>query len=163
MPTCRRCLEEKPVKAFGRSFQKARGRSYVNSYCHRCRSNYPSVRVARIRWGKANRDKVLAYNAKWRREFGAHFQKQWAKRRGFSTYYQYLKVHTPTQLLARQMFGSAIRSGRILRPKECSACHAQCVPHGHHDDYSKPLEVRWLCQPCHMAHHRSLKAAQPIK
>ena len=28
---------------------------------------------------------------------------------------------------------------------------------GHHDDYSKPLEVRWFCHPCHIQHHRNIK------
>lgn len=29
----------------------------------------------------------------------------------------------------------------------------------HHDDYSKPLEVRWLCVPHHALHHKQLRQA----
>jgi hypothetical protein len=35
--------------------------------------------------------------------------------------------------------------------EECGADKAQ----RHHDDYSKPLEVRWLCPSCHGKQHRT--------
>lgn len=47
---------------------------------------------------------------------------------------------------------NALRDGRLTR-QPCEVCG---LPHGeaHHDDYSKPLEVRWLCK----AHHRAAHA-----
>jgi hypothetical protein len=54
---------------------------------------------------------------------------------------------------ARNAVWYAIKKGTMVRPSECSACGAECVPEGHHDDYGKPLDVRWLCVPCHEAVH----------
>ncbi len=47
-----------------------------------------------------------------------------------------------------------LRSGKLIRPKSCSQCGSECKPDGHHDDYSKPAEVRWLCCSCHAKAHR---------
>lgn len=47
----------------------------------------------------------------------------------------------------------AVRSGRLVRPTACERCGVACHPHGHHPDYSKPLEVVWVCQPCHAKEH----------
>jgi hypothetical protein len=47
---------------------------------------------------------------------------------------------------------NAVRDGRLDR-QPCEACGAEPAQ-GHHDDYSKPLEVRWLCPPCHANEHR---------
>ena len=59
--------------------------------------------------------------------------------------------HKQQQRRAHGEYQKAINSGALVRPTECSDCGANCVPHGHHDDYSRPLEVRWLCAKCHAA------------
>ena len=56
----------------------------------------------------------------------------------------------------------AVKSGRMARPDDCGRCGGCGVPfkdgrhpiQAHHDDYTKPLDVRWLCQPCHHEHHK---------
>jgi hypothetical protein len=45
----------------------------------------------------------------------------------------------------------AIKRGEVQR-KPCEICGALRV-HGHHDDYSKPLSVRWLCAIHHAQVH----------
>lgn len=54
----------------------------------------------------------------------------------------------------------AIESGILVR-QPCESCGASGVQadgrnkiEGHHDDYNKPLEVRWLCQSCHFKWHQ---------
>lgn len=52
---------------------------------------------------------------------------------------------------ARSYAGVYKRRGKLV-PQPCEVCGAAEVEM-HHDDYSKPLEVRWLCREHHMAHH----------
>lgn len=47
---------------------------------------------------------------------------------------------------------NAVRDGRLVK-QPCEACGAKRV-HGHHDDYSKPLDVRWLCPVHHKQVHK---------
>lgn len=54
---------------------------------------------------------------------------------------------------ARQILGDAVRSGRIARgPCEVPGCK-DTKTEGHHDDYSRPLDVRWLCAKHHKEIH----------
>jgi len=50
-----------------------------------------------------------------------------------------------------------LRRGKIER-KPCEGCESAAQMH--HDDYSKPLEVRWVCRRCHLELHRR-SAADP--
>jgi hypothetical protein len=55
----------------------------------------------------------------------------------------------PEKRQAHIVVGNAIKAGRITRPSRCSACHSECRPDAHHEDYSKPFEIVWLCRKCH--------------
>lgn len=50
--------------------------------------------------------------------------------------------------------GNAIKRGLIV-PERCFRCGAEKAQ-AHHEDYSKPFEITWLCEPCHGARHREL-------
>jgi hypothetical protein len=57
----------------------------------------------------------------------------------------------PTKRRARERAYDNLQRGRPPRPCEsCGGAGAQL----HHADYSKPLEVRWLCAQCHGREHR---------
>ncbi|MBT7878107.1 MAG: hypothetical protein HN738_08495 [Gammaproteobacteria bacterium] len=56
---------------------------------------------------------------------------------------------------ASTMVCNAVRDGRLYKPDDCSECKATPdMLHGHHDDYSQPLVVRWLCAICHSRWHK---------
>lgn len=51
----------------------------------------------------------------------------------------------------------ARNAARVLERQPCENCGASPAD-AHHDDYTKPLDVRWLCEPCHGAEHRKVVA-----
>lgn len=59
------------------------------------------------------------------------------------------------KLEARTLVSNAIRAGTLVR-QPCGQCGAPYV-HAHHDDYARPLDIRWLCPSCHMAHHAAIR------
>lgn len=68
------------------------------------------------------------------------------------------RKHQPEKYLARARLNAAVISGKILKPNQCEACGTKEKLHGHHDDYTKPFLVKWLCHECHKKEHR-----RPIK
>lgn len=60
------------------------------------------------------------------------------------------RARFPEKHSARKKVRRAVASG-LLVPKPCEVC-GNCQVQAHHDDYSKPLDVRWLC----FVHHREV-------
>ena len=67
---------------------------------------------------------------------------------------RYVKRY-PIQKIATSFVNNAIRFGK-LKKKPCEVCGEKKV-HAHHDDYYKPMEVRWLCIKHHNEYHVKLR------
>lgn len=62
------------------------------------------------------------------------------------------------KLKARTLLHTAVRRGHVKR-EPCAVCGGLVVE-AHHADYSKPLEVTWLCKAHHSEQH--LKTAEDL-
>lgn len=58
--------------------------------------------------------------------------------------------------IARSYSKVYLRRGKIIK-KPCEVCGSENVEM-HHADYSKPLEITWLCREHHLSLHRKEKA-----
>lgn len=65
----------------------------------------------------------------------------------------------PEKRAAQIAVGNALRAGRLARG-ECERAGDGCDGRveAHHDDYSRPLDVRWLCSTHHHEHHRDARS-----
>lgn len=70
---------------------------------------------------------------------------------------------SPEKVKARRILNSAVRNGSVTR-KPCEVCGSPDTD-AHHADYSKPLEVEWLCRPHHSLRHprRSEKVRRSVQ
>lgn len=68
------------------------------------------------------------------------------------------KEKYPQKRAAHQAVQTALRSNKLMKGA-CEVCGSTKV-HAHHDDYSKPLQIRWLCHAHHMELHFMLKARE---
>jgi len=90
------------------------------------------------------RTKAIAKAKKWREDNPVRF-KYLMKRHG---------KRNPEKKVARKKVENALKSGELTRPEFCDNCRDNCYVEGHHEDYSKPLDVEWLCRTCHYQIHR---------
>ena len=63
---------------------------------------------------------------------------------------------SPEKRRARKAVANALKSGDIRKPVVCTDCLLQKMLDAHHSDYSKPLDVTWLCRQCHANTHKKL-------
>lgn len=95
---------------------------------------------------KKNRKKIRkynkVYNKEWNKENGYDSQRKWDK-------------NNPEKVKAHRILRYALRTG-MIKKGVCEVCGKEKV-HGHHDDYSKPLEVKWFCSRHHREYHLKKK------
>ena len=126
--------------------------------CRECSSEYHRI------WWKNNPDKIAKYRIKQRkrieedrpkerernkRDYQKHKQKRLKKCKEYRNLNKQIKQ-------AHGMIKYQIKIGKIKRPEKCSICNKSENIHAHHADYSKPLEIIWLCASCHNFLHRRI-------
>lgn len=59
----------------------------------------------------------------------------------------------PEKVKARHIVSRALKSGVLSKPLCCQHCGKEKCLNAHHADYTKPLDVIWVCIRCHRAIH----------
>lgn len=131
--SCIRCGIEKELSEFYHHKQMADGHLSVCKSCvrHRVRDRYESKR-AEVSQYERNRNR-----SEKRRAYAAERQRKY-------------RTNNPLKTAARAAVGRAIRNGRLAK-MPCVRCGSE-RSQAHHSDYSKPLDVEWLCFRCHREH-----------
>ena len=141
---CRQCVRLLPPSEFYRKAEAADGLQSVCMDCHRA-----NMRARRA----ANRNEVIEYE----RRRNAMPHRVEARKAYRNTPAGRLskageKLRSPVKHAARQECRYAVRRG-ILTRQPCEVCGAEKAQ-AHHDDYGKPLDVRWLCSKHHAEWHK---------
>ncbi len=104
---------------------------------------------------KVNKDGLQAYCHSCHQE--ANRQSRLKHREQIQARLRQWKLENPEKYLAHQAVAHAVRAGRLTAPAECQQCQRSDLQiHAHHEDYTQPLEVIWLCQSCHARRHKEL-------
>lgn len=72
-----------------------------------------------------------------------------------------LRLKFPERIKARHKVSNAIRDGKLFKTA-CAVC-GNIKVEGHHEDYSKPLEVIWLCRKHHVEADEALGVRNAYK
>lgn len=139
MKTCSNpeCGKTKPLSEFSRD---KRSKDGLQSRCKACRAAWDAA------YHKANRQIIRD----WMRLYYENNRERIAEYRK-----NYRRMHAKEHS-ARDKAKYAIRAGKLVA-EPCESCGAEENVDAHHDDYSKPLDVRWLCRSCHTLLHAQLK------
>ena len=153
MKTCILCGETKPLSEFYAHSRTADGLQGNCKVCQKAKSKWRRVTCKEecASYGKK-------YRAAHRDAFNEYHKKYRASQKGFYNSAEYRKrwrKDNPEKHAAHQTVTNHVARGTLVRG-ECDVCGAKEV-HAHHSDYSKPLNVRWLCPLHHKEVHYATK------
>lgn len=137
---CTKCGKEKPINEFTPHITCKTGRGS----CRKCASAYTK------RWRLQN----LEYRKQWEKKNDSRIE----RRMQHNARVEAWRKLNPEKVKAKDAVHSALSKGTLNR-QPCEVCGAEKV-HAHHPDYSKPLDVQWLCPTHHAKVHLSQRQSQ---
>jgi ribosomal protein S27AE len=135
---CFKCKTIKPLEDFYKHPMMADG--HVNK-CKECNkndvTNHRNKNIEKVRAYDRARGKIPD-----RIKDGTEVTRAW-------------RAEDKRRSVAHSSVARAIRNGLLIK-SPCVRC-GEIKSLAHHENYDKPLEVMWLCQPCHKQRHKELK------
>jgi hypothetical protein len=131
---CSRCGEPKSANEFYKDKRTPNG---LKSQCKKCHTECAIRTRDPINARKLRRESMRRQREIDPQKFRLR-EKEAAKKR----------TVTPA-VIARRRLNYAVRSGKIVKPEKCENCGKRHKLTAHHEDYSKPFSVEWLCYECH--------------
>ena len=162
--TCSKCKQIKNVGAFYRESASKDGRRSECKDCKKKRDlvcysrDIEKIKKNKAQYYKLNAEKIKAYKKQYRKanpqKVEACVDNSKAKkpekyRKIAAKKAARMRREHPLKCAARRAIYDAIRRKEITRPTMCSNCPFIGCIEAHHEDYSKPFDVRWLCKSCH--------------
>jgi len=173
---CTGCKVEKSYDEFGKVKKAFDG---LNQKCKKCCNErakrcirspeaIANSRKTSLEWQKRNREMLnerckeyYVNNLEHRREYLREYMKDWHKtskgRVSQKKHSKEFRLSNPEKASAHKKIYRAIKNGKLERPDKCSICEKVCKVQAHHVDYSKPFDIKWLCQACHLYLHQGHK------
>lgn len=164
MKICSKCKLKKSLILFYRHAGMKDG--YLNQ-CIECVKKgvkrHRKKNIERIRAYDRHRGNTDEHRAKVRdyhrrmSEALSEYKKHWAEQNKDKTRAakQRYIAQNPDKRFCHVALNNAVRDKKIMK-EPCEKC-GEKKSEAHHEDYSKPLEVLWLCRKCHARHHRKYK------
>jgi hypothetical protein len=164
--TTKKCMTCGAEKDHGEYYKAPKNVSGLQNECKPCYKIRSQQRYLRNRDLRSRQCKEWYENNAERKDAKS---KEWRARNKdrISTYNLGSRLREPEKYRARQELIMAVRKKLVSKPDCCTDC-GNSMPskklHGHHHDYSKPLDVTWLCYKCHADRHRNDRGRrrQPI-
>lgn len=150
MKTCKSCNTEKPDSEFYVGAAKCKPCT-----CAHVRANREKKILDPV-WRAWERERCRIKQARRREFLKAHGIKE-GSRAAINTRW---RSRNREKQRAHSAAHKAVLSGKIQNKPACQKCGAPPPLEMHHEDYSKPLDVLWLCIPCHALTRR--KGDAPI-
>ena len=136
---CFKCKAVKPLSEFYKHSQMADG--HLNK-CKECNKNDSTTHRNK------NLEKV--------REYDRARGKESKRIKATTEITRAWRAEDSRRNVAHNQVARAVRNGTLVR-QPCVRC-GEAKSLAHHEDYDKPLEVMWLCQPCHKQRHKELRS-----
>lgn len=146
MKACRKCGNPRRLTSFYKHPGMPGGRVNICKFCARAAAKLrrnDDVRAKDRERGKTpeRRRRVAIYQAT-HPETTNRVKRQWRQR-------------NPEKVAAHAAVRRAIQVGTLIK-KPCRVC-GEAKSNAHHADYSKPLNVDWLCSAHHAAEHAAAR------